>query len=85
MAAVDELDISTSALIVLMPHNSSNVVSHVYGGLYCVITTTVDREKMCSFHKVPNSLYQYLMKRKYKWVIPLTEKILSVTRMNQYQ
>ena len=85
MTAADELDFSTSALIELMPYNSSNVVSHVYGGLYCVTATTVDREEMCSFHKVPNSLYQYLMKRRYKWVIPLTEKILSVTRMNQYQ
>ena len=83
MTAVDELDFSTSALIVLMPHNSSNVVSHVYGGLYSVTATTVDREEMCSFHKVPNSLYRYLMKRRYKWVIPLID--LSVTRMNQYQ
>ena len=33
MTAVDELDFSTSALIELMPHNSSNVVSHVYGGI----------------------------------------------------
>ena len=54
MQATDELKFFTSALIALMPHNSSTVVSHEE-----IVTTVLQlcaasSEEMCLFHKVPS-------------------------------